>query len=113
MAQPVPYINQDLFDGTFSISLPSSFQNIRDKSYVPDNQEVFTDIDGDGHLVIEITEPPQIPDTEAAKYYFDDLAECNESQENTINLSTFTPPDQMPSLEYFFSAIKAYKVHQL
>ena len=99
MADQMPYKNNDLFDGTFSIELPETFQDIRDKSYVPDNQEVFTDISSDGHLIMEVTEPPQIPDTEAAKYYFDDLAECNEALESTVTASTFLTTEHMPYVE--------------
>ena len=95
----VDAVPNDLFDGTFAIDLPSIFQDIRSKSYVPDNQEVFTDVSGDGHLIIEITEPPLIPDTEAAKYYFEDLADCNEALENSIGVSAMIPNDQMPNIE--------------
>ena len=94
-----PSVTNDLFDNTFSIDLPTSFQNIRGKSFVPDNQEVFSDVAGDGHLVIEVTEPPQVPDTEAAKYYFDDLAECNESQESSIVSTSLLTPESIPQIE--------------
>ncbi len=95
-----PLQTNDLFDGTFTIDLPTSFQNIRDKSYVPDNQEVFTDVLGDGHFMLEVTEPPEIADSEAMRYYFDDLAECNEAEETNISVSISLPTEQMPLIEY-------------
>eukprot|EP00826_Nyctotherus_ovalis_P031578 TRINITY_DN2525_c0_g1_i10.p1 TRINITY_DN2525_c0_g1~~TRINITY_DN2525_c0_g1_i10.p1 ORF type:complete len:189 (+),score=37.92 TRINITY_DN2525_c0_g1_i10:80-646(+) len=90
------YKTEDLFDGTFSTNLPQYFRNIRDKSYVPDNQEIFTNTAGHESFMFEITEPPQVPDTEVASFYFTDLAECNESVENAVTTSFVLPNEQMP-----------------
>ena len=93
------YKTEDLYDGTFTVSLPQQFRNIRDKSYVPDNQEVFSSISDNQSFMFEINEPPEVIDTEVARYYFEDLAEYNESSESSIIATAAIENSEMPDLD--------------
>ena len=66
---------------------------------IPNNQEVFTDIENDTQLIIEIVEYSDISDAESAAYYFNDLAEQNESTDNTIISTKAFLTAETPHLE--------------
>jgi hypothetical protein len=74
-----------LFGGALTLELPASFMDISAIRQVPDHQEVFMDKDSDISFIIELLGgDSSVPDAEAAAYYFNDLAECNEAASATI-----------------------------
>eukprot|EP00547_Thalassionema_nitzschioides_P005034 CAMPEP_0194207844 /NCGR_PEP_ID=MMETSP0156-20130528/6477_1 /TAXON_ID=33649 /ORGANISM="Thalassionema nitzschioides, Strain L26-B" /LENGTH=235 /DNA_ID=CAMNT_0038934705 /DNA_START=79 /DNA_END=783 /DNA_ORIENTATION=- len=80
----------ELFGGAITMFIPTTWRDVSDVRQVPDHQEVYQDctftcgtkkneIEGTGGcIVIEILErQEEVDDTEAAKYFFTDLAEAN------------------------------------
>ncbi len=68
---------------------------------MPDNQEVFADANTDQSIIVEILEHHDVPNSEAAAYHFADIAQANDSQDNSQILSVETVPhEQMPHLPY-------------
>ena len=70
------------------MSIPSEWRDVSDVRQVPDNQEVYQDctvnpgqemnlVGSGGCIIVEILEREEIPDKEAASYFFWDLAEAN------------------------------------
>ncbi|ETO26247.1 ran-binding protein [Reticulomyxa filosa] len=78
---------RSLFGGAFEITLPETFVDLSDFRQVPDNQEVYSDANADTSVIIEIVERVDVKDEDSAKYHFDEIAECNESVETSIEIS--------------------------
>eukprot|EP00516_Mucochytrium_quahogii_P000617 CAMPEP_0203757484 /NCGR_PEP_ID=MMETSP0098-20131031/10521_1 /ASSEMBLY_ACC=CAM_ASM_000208 /TAXON_ID=96639 /ORGANISM=" , Strain NY0313808BC1" /LENGTH=171 /DNA_ID=CAMNT_0050649701 /DNA_START=1011 /DNA_END=1523 /DNA_ORIENTATION=+ len=77
--------SRELFGGAITGVLPESLQDISQVREVPDNQEVFSDQDSDRSVIVEILEYEKGQSNEnAARYFFEDLAQANESVENKV-----------------------------
>ena len=72
-------IKHSLFGGAITMSLPDNFEDVSSLRQVPDHQEVFVDKLTETSLIVEILNYEEtITDENAASYYFEDLAQCNQ-----------------------------------
>lgn len=84
---------KDLFGGSITSEVPTSWRDVSDVRQVPDNQEVFQSTEG-ACLIIEVVEyQKQVLDEDAAAFFFNDLAETN--GEEAVQSSRF---DRAPKL---------------
>jgi hypothetical protein len=88
------FTQRQLFGGTITCDIPSEWRDVSDIRQVPDHQECFQEIDG-AALVIEILDQQEVPDADAASFFFDDLAESNGSSENQFQ-NTALPTNANP-----------------
>jgi Ran-interacting Mog1 protein len=79
MTAEISFVSNQLFGGSATCSLPLSWKDLSTYHEVPDNQECFFDDDNQCLLVIEILERQAISDDEAPLFFFNDLAEANDS----------------------------------
>ncbi|XP_070582639.1 ran guanine nucleotide release factor [Erythrolamprus reginae] len=71
-----------LFGGAFSACLPPGSLDISEMRQVPDNQEVFVHPDTDQSVIVELLEyQAEVPDENAARYHFEDIASSSDSSE--------------------------------
>lgn len=71
-----------LFGGALSAAVPPSATDISDLREIPDNQEVFAHAHTDQSIIVELLEyQSQVPDQDAAKYHFEDIAGSNRALE--------------------------------
>ena len=75
------YTERPLFGGAISCEIPTAWRDVSDIRQVPDHQECWQDIEG-AVLVVEILQRQHVSDSEAAKFFFEDLAESNGSTSN-------------------------------
>ena len=69
---------RQLFGGSITCEIPSSWRDVSDIRQIPDHQECWQGEDGDV-LVVEILERQvSVPDADAAMFFFRDLADANE-----------------------------------
>ncbi|KAI9024025.1 hypothetical protein DFJ74DRAFT_666890 [Hyaloraphidium curvatum] len=86
MTVGVPGETKSIFGGAITIVTPHSYLDASQIREVPDNQEVFVDMNSDDSLIVELLESVKdIDASEAATFHFNNLAEENESTTNTIN----------------------------
>eukprot|EP01089_Gocevia_fonbrunei_P012661 TRINITY_DN3055_c0_g1_i1.p1 TRINITY_DN3055_c0_g1~~TRINITY_DN3055_c0_g1_i1.p1 ORF type:complete len:197 (+),score=34.88 TRINITY_DN3055_c0_g1_i1:121-711(+) len=85
------YTRRDLFGGGMSVMLPRRFADVSELRQVPDNQEVFVDVNTDQSIIIELLALEEnVPNSESIKYFFDDLAESNDAKEGATIIQTIT-----------------------
>lgn len=81
-----PFVAKGLYGGAITCNLPSSWVDVSEIRQVPDHQEVYLGPQNES-LVVEILEHQTTKsDNDAARYFFEDLAEANGSTQN----NTFT-----------------------
>ena len=69
---------RSLFGGAVTCDIPANWADVSDVRQVPDHQECFQELGPDRLLVVEmIGYESQVPNAQAAKYFYDDLAEAN------------------------------------
>ncbi|KAI8500194.1 PREDICTED: ran guanine nucleotide release factor-like [Branchiostoma belcheri] len=68
-----------LYGGAMCAFLPPDAKDVSLLRDIPDNQEVFSHACTDQSFIIEIVEFQQVPDQQAAKYHFEDIASSNEA----------------------------------
>eukprot|EP01114_Cavostelium_apophysatum_P024870 TRINITY_DN9917_c0_g1_i1.p1 TRINITY_DN9917_c0_g1~~TRINITY_DN9917_c0_g1_i1.p1 ORF type:complete len:205 (-),score=32.14 TRINITY_DN9917_c0_g1_i1:4-618(-) len=91
--------SRELFGGAMLIQIPPQFEDVSDIREIPDNQEVFTNIDQDQTIIIEITETAKKVDlADLARFNFDQLASDNEAKESKVLETFILPQDAMPNL---------------
>jgi len=74
-----------LFGGAITIELPAGFEDVSALRQVPDHQEVFVHKERDMSFIVELLSgDAEVPDAEAAAYYFEDLSEVNEAESSVI-----------------------------
>eukprot|EP01104_Vermistella_antarctica_P011987 TRINITY_DN3398_c0_g1_i2.p1 TRINITY_DN3398_c0_g1~~TRINITY_DN3398_c0_g1_i2.p1 ORF type:complete len:202 (+),score=51.39 TRINITY_DN3398_c0_g1_i2:218-823(+) len=70
--------NADLFGGALNLSIPTVFVDISQFRQVPDNQEVFVDVDRDQSIVVELLSyETGVPNNRIGVFCFSDIAETN------------------------------------
>ncbi|KAF2201319.1 Mog1p/PsbP-like protein [Delitschia confertaspora ATCC 74209] len=62
-----------LFGGAITVDLPSNFHDVSDIRQIPDNQEVYLDVNGFSSIVVDILERVEKPDDEALKVHLADV----------------------------------------
>jgi hypothetical protein len=79
---------RNLFGGAITMSLPNCFEDVSAIRQVPDHQEVFVDSLTDMSLIVEILAYEEgVNDEAAARHFFDDLAQFNDSNNATVDSS--------------------------
>ena len=68
-----------MFGGAIVCSLPNGFADVSTIRPVPDNQEVYANVDTDASFVIEILEREPVDDKEAAQHLLSDLLEFQDA----------------------------------
>ena len=99
----VGYTTRDLYGGAIKISIPNCFidgSNIRE---VPDNQELFLDVNASNRsIIIELLSFEQVKDEESVKYFFVDLCEtndCNTDELAKIHKIAVLTKEQVPHFD--------------
>jgi len=78
----VAFTITSLYGGAITCDLPIGWRDVSDVRQVPDHQEVYQG-PGNEVLVVEILEHhSSVADDASAEYFFDDLAEANQSTGN-------------------------------
>ncbi|CAO3619984.1 unnamed protein product [Cunninghamella echinulata] len=99
--------NQLFYGGAISSVIRSSYIDASEIRQVPDNQEVFIDMNTQQSLIIELLEKVEYLDEEAAKFHFEQLAEQNDATGYTIeniehiNVDTAAPKLPKDTKVYF------------
>ncbi|KAI9323617.1 hypothetical protein BX666DRAFT_1846900 [Dichotomocladium elegans] len=90
-----------LYGGAISCPVASSFVDVSAVRQVPDNQEVFVDMDTQQSLIIELLEPVEAADEQIARLHFEQLAQDNEAIEANIDsITNLSPEAVVPFLPY-------------
>ena len=77
-----------LFGGAIQVKIPNTFDDISTVRQVPDHQEVFVDKNSETSIIIELlAHDDKIDNSNIMAYYFEDLANSNESIENNVLFS--------------------------
>lgn len=76
------FSQRKLFGGSISCDIPTAWRDVSNIRQVPDHQEVYQSISNDPtmpgpSMVVEILEHQQCSNSEAAAYFFEDLASAN------------------------------------
>lgn len=81
-----PFYSEVIDGGAITCDLPVDWKDVSEIRQVPDHQEVYVGPgDDDPCFIIEILEyQDSVPDEEAAKYFFDDLAASNGSSKTSF-----------------------------
>ncbi|KAG0222179.1 hypothetical protein B0O80DRAFT_465151 [Mortierella sp. GBAus27b] len=75
-------VQQELYGGAITLSLPSKFDNISNVRQIPDHQEVFVNLREDQSVIIEILElAADATDENCAAFHFRQLAEDNNAED--------------------------------
>jgi len=95
-ADGAKWVQRDLYGGAITISLPKRFVDISTFRQVPDNQEVFSDVDTEQSVIIDLLEMERkAPNDAACNFHFDSIAHDNEAVEHSIE-QTFASEDLNP-----------------
>ncbi|KAG2211430.1 hypothetical protein INT46_004718 [Mucor plumbeus] len=97
---------QELFGGAITVPVFNSFvdaspTHLNDSQFrqIPDNQEVFVDMNTQQSLIFELLEQVEATNEQVAEYHFQQLADDNEAAESTIILiDNLKPQDISPLL---------------
>lgn len=97
--RPLSSNNQrSLFGGAIVVYLPAHFKDVSEVRQIPDNQEVFMDMNSSSTITVEILQYQEDVRNEVASvYFFDDLGETNQAtkknvlSQGIIKSATFMP----------------------
>ncbi|KAJ1967543.1 hypothetical protein IWQ62_001792 [Dispira parvispora] len=92
------YYEMKLYGGKIECEIPKSFENASTYRNIPDHQEVFVEDDTDQSIIVEILEKVNVPDSESAKFHFEQLAEDNEASSFAILSDDPIPDENVPEL---------------
>jgi hypothetical protein len=76
MEESSSWVKREFYGGAITCEIPSDWRDVSDVRQVPDHQECWQEMDG-AVLVVEILERQNVPDLNAADFFFRDLAEAN------------------------------------
>lgn len=81
-----PFQQVGLYGGAILVTLPVAFEDISVVRQVPDHQEVFVDRNSEMSFIVElVAHNRDVSHADAPKFFFTDLAECNEAQNVIID----------------------------
>jgi hypothetical protein len=87
-----------LFGGAVSCEIPTAWRDVSDIRQVPDHQECWQEMDG-AVLVVEILQrQDDVTDANAAKFFFDDLADSNDTS-NVVSFQSQPPTANTAQIE--------------
>ncbi|KAI9787732.1 MAG: multicopy suppressor of ts gsp1 [Geoglossum umbratile] len=99
------YSKTDLFGGAIVVDLPSRYVDVSDLRPVPDNQEIYLDMDGFSSITFDLTQRPDsvATDEEALKLHLEDILDSGDGAkvwyQKTACLAHF--PEQTPAYTVF------------
>lgn len=98
-----PFKLVPLFGGAMACEVPAAMTDVSDVRQVPDNQEVYNDIDTGATIIVELlSRHAAVSDEAAAEFFFRDLATangCDGVEDGVQVLSAATlPPSAYPLL---------------
>lgn len=83
------------------MSLPVGFVDVSGVRDVPDNQEVFTQVETDRTIIIELLKhDPAVTDSECGAFHFAELARENQSTRSRVTVTSEVEAGNMPNLEH-------------
>ncbi|CAD2220790.1 Ran-binding protein [Angomonas deanei] len=91
----------ELYGGAISCELPTTLQDMSQWRQVPDNQEMYSDVDTGATIIAEILERQDtVPDKEAATFFYYDLANANGcwKEQCTLESTQSLEPSAVPGL---------------
>eukprot|EP00005_Dracoamoeba_jomungandri_P006007 CAMPEP_0174262218 /NCGR_PEP_ID=MMETSP0439-20130205/12845_1 /TAXON_ID=0 /ORGANISM="Stereomyxa ramosa, Strain Chinc5" /LENGTH=194 /DNA_ID=CAMNT_0015346891 /DNA_START=208 /DNA_END=792 /DNA_ORIENTATION=- len=98
--QKEEFETKDLYGGAITCIIPTRFFDVSKIRQVPDHQEVFTDIDTDASLIIELnSRVASSSDEEAAKVHFEQLAEDNCAPSSSVLTLERIPQEHLPHFD--------------
>ncbi|OBZ83865.1 putative ran guanine nucleotide release factor [Choanephora cucurbitarum] len=89
---------QSLFGGAILSPVPSSFVDASQFRQIPDNQEVFVDMNTQQSLIFELLEQVEAKHTDVAKFHFQQLADDNEATDATVSYVEQLDPKEVSPL---------------
>ncbi|KAI9487398.1 MAG: Ran GTPase binding protein [Benjaminiella poitrasii] len=90
---------RQLFGGAIETSIIDSFLDASQFRQIPDNQEVFVDVNTQQSLIFELLEQVEASNEEIAKFHFQQLAEDNDASEVIItSIHALNPQYMSPHL---------------
>mmetsp|Transcript_980 Transcript_980/g.2333 ORF Transcript_980/g.2333 Transcript_980/m.2333 type:complete len:214 (-) Transcript_980:293-934(-) len=93
------YASRKLYGGAITTTMPKEFVDISTVREVPDHQEVFSHQDTDRSVIVEILELSEQSNETAGKYFFEDLAGANGSEETVVEYNEVgVPASTIPCL---------------
>ncbi|CDI74610.1 mog1 protein, putative [Eimeria praecox] len=95
-----------LFGGAMSCEIPNFLDDMSKILVVPDQQEAFVNDDGSISVIIEVLEHQQIPDANAAEFFFKDLMEENSALSSRILESWLVPKGESPVARHTVASLK-------
>ncbi|KAI8355654.1 hypothetical protein EDC96DRAFT_516129 [Choanephora cucurbitarum] len=89
---------QALFGGAILSPVPISFVDASQFRQIPDNQEVFVDMNTQQSLIFELLEQVEAKHTDIAKFHFQQLADDNEATDATVSYVEQLDPKEVSPL---------------
>ncbi|KAG0173238.1 hypothetical protein DFQ28_011636 [Apophysomyces sp. BC1034] len=74
-----------LFGGAITAPIKPTFIDASQFRQIPDNQEVFLDMQTQQSLIVELLEAVNVQDVDIARYHFEQVASDNEAAEYKVN----------------------------
>mmetsp|Transcript_39995 Transcript_39995/g.67063 ORF Transcript_39995/g.67063 Transcript_39995/m.67063 type:complete len:209 (-) Transcript_39995:258-884(-) len=93
-------VRRELFGGAIEMHVPERFSDISDFRQVPDHQECFADGIIDQSLMVELLDHKgEVRDEESARFFYEDLAQANDSVETDIARIGALAVEEMPHFD--------------
>ncbi|KAI8376984.1 hypothetical protein BD560DRAFT_391333 [Blakeslea trispora] len=86
---------QPLFGGAIVSPVPDSFVDASQFRQIPDNQEVFVDMNTQQSLIFELLEQVEAKGTDIAKFHFQQLADDNEASDAAVSFAAQLDPKEV------------------
>jgi len=93
-------MQRELFGGAITASIPEAFKDASIVREVPDNQEVYVDINTDQSIIVELLEQAEdASNDECGLYHFKQLAEDNKAENFEIIKNEDIAPQDIPNIK--------------
>ncbi|KAG4084598.1 ran guanine nucleotide release factor [Neocallimastix lanati (nom. inval.)] len=92
-------MQRELFGGAMTASMPEAFKDASIIREVPDNQEVYVDINTDQSIIVELLEQAEASNDECGLYHFKQLAEDNNADNYEIIKNDNIAPQDIPNIK--------------
>ncbi|KAJ1661763.1 hypothetical protein IW140_006457 [Coemansia sp. RSA 1813] len=86
---------QPLYGGAMSMAIPEGMVDTSVFREVPDHQEVFSDVETDQSIIVEILESVNHQEEKALEYHFNELASSNDAESSTIRTIERLQPEDI------------------
>jgi hypothetical protein len=92
-------MQRELFGGAMTAYMPEAFKDASIIREVPDNQEVYVDINTDQSIIVELLEQAEASNDECGLYHFKQLAEDNNADNYEIIKNDNIAPQDIPNIK--------------